>query len=226
MELKHLALIMDGNGRWAEKRNLPRKVGHQEGGKAIEKVVKTCIKEGIKYLTLYCFSTENWKRPQEEVDYLMGLLSKEIVDKIPLFNEMGVRVLFLGNREKLPEKTLISIDKALYETKNNSNIIVQLALNYGGRDELIRACNKAIKQNKEYISEDLINRNLDNPFVPEPDMICRSAGEKRLSGFMLWQSNYAEIGFYDKLWPDWDEEMIKIVIDDFLSRKRKFGALK
>ena len=225
-DLIHLALIMDGNGRWAEMRGKKRTDGHNQGGLAIEKVVKGCIKHGIKYLTLYCFSTENWKRPKSEVDYLMGLFTKHVVEKIPSFNEYGVRVLHLGSRNGLSNAVLSSMDKAVEETKNNSTLTVQLAINYGGRDEIARAINKALEDGVTVFEEDTLSKYLDNPEVPEPDFICRSAGEKRLSGFLLYQSNYAEFGFYDKLWPDWDESMVETLIEDFSNRKRKYGALK
>ncbi len=224
-ELQHLALIMDGNGRWAQIRGKKRTDGHNQGGLAIEKVVKGCIKHEIKFLTLYCFSTENWKRPKEEVNYLMGLFTKEVVKKIPRFNEIGVKVLHLGSRSGLSKEVLSSLDKAMEETKNNTTLTVQLAINYGGRDEIARAINKALANGVSSFSQDTLSSYLDNPEVPEPDFICRSAGEKRLSGFLLYQSNYAEFGFYDKLWPDWDESMIDLVVDDFHNRKRKFGDI-
>ncbi len=216
---------MDGNGRWAEMRGKKRTKGHEEGAKAIERVVNASIKHGIRFLTLYCFSTENWKRPQDEVNYLMGLFSKYIVEKIPDFNKMGVRLLFMGNRNGLSKEVLESLDKALEETKSNSVITVQLAINYGGRDEIARSINKALRDGVTEFSPSTLSSYIDNPSVPEPDMICRSAGEKRLSGFMLYQSNYAELGFYDTLWPDWDEKIIEKIIVDYDNRIRKYGGL-
>lgn len=224
--LNHLAIIMDGNGRWATERGLKRTDGHKEGAKAIEKVVRGCIDNGIRYLTLYCFSTENWKRPKSEVDYLMGLFTNEITKYIPKFNEMGIRILHLGSRNTLKEDTLMAFDKAVDETRCNDKLIVQLAINYGGRDEIARAINKAIKAGITSFGQDTLSAFLDNPFVPEPDFIVRSAGEKRLSGFMLYQCNYAEFGFYDKLWPDWDESMVESIIKDYESRTRKYGEVK
>lgn len=225
-DLVHLALIMDGNGRWAEARGKARKEGHNEGGRAIERILKGCIKHNIKYLTLYCFSTENWNRPKSEVEYLLGLVSKEATKQIPTFNKNGIRVLHLGSRERLSDDVLSSIDRVVEETKNNDRIILQLALNYGGRDEIQRAINKAIANGIKHFEVDTISQFLDNPWVPEPDFICRSAGEKRLSGFLLYQSNYAEFGFYDKLWPDWDESMIDTIVSDYANRTRKFGEVK
>ncbi len=225
-ELVHLACIMDGNGRWAESRGLKRIKGHEEGSRAAERVAKGCIKYGIRFLTLYCFSTENWKRPREEVEYLMGLLAKQTVLNIPKFNSLGIRVALLGNRENIPSSALSSLDKAMRETKENGVLTVQLAINYGGRDEIARAVNRALGDGVSHFDADTLSLYLDNPSIPEPDMIVRSAGEKRLSGFMLYQSNYSEFAFYDKLWPDWDESMVKEIVDDYNSRVRKFGDVK
>ena len=224
-KLRHLALIMDGNGRWAEARGLDRSKGHEEGGRAIEKVVKGCLSEDIEFLTLYCFSTENWKRPKKEVDYLMGLFAKKTVEEIPLFNKYGVRILHSGSREGLPEADLRALDKAIKATSCNKKLTVILALNYGGRDEIRRAVNKAIAKGITSFDIDTIDQFLDNPEVPFPDMIARSAGEIRLSGFELYQSAYAEFGFYDKLWPDWDETMIHTIVSDYVRRCRKYGGI-
>ena len=222
-ELVHLACIMDGNGRWAQSRGLKRIKGHEEGAKAAERVAKGCIECGIRFLTLYCFSTENWKRPREEVEYLMGLLAKQTVLNIPKFNSLGIRVVLLGNREGIPSSALSSLDRTIEATKNNTKLTVQLAINYGGRDEIARAVNRAIADGVTHFEPDTISNYLDNPYIPEPDMIVRSAGEERLSGFMLYQSNYSEFAFSDKLWPDWDEAMVKEMVDVYNKRVRKFG---
>ncbi len=221
--LGHLALIMDGNGRWAEKRNLPRSAGHLEGGKAALRVVRACLQHSIPYLSLYCFSTENWKRPREEVDYLMGLFSSRVKAEIPKAKENGIRILHLGRREGLPENVLNTIDEAERETAGESRLTLQLAINYGGLDEIVRAVQKAAG-NGSFDDASLLS-SVDNPDVPPPDFIVRSSGEKRLSGFLLLQSSYAELGFYDKLWPDWDESMIEIILNDFESRQRRFGGI-
>lgn len=225
-ELNHLALIMDGNGRWATSRGLKRSKGHEAGAYAAEKVAKGCIQHGIKFLTLYAFSTENWKRPTEEVSYLMGLLATQMVTNIPKFNKLGIRIVLLGSRDKIPALSLAGIDSCLHATKNNTKLTIQLAINYGGLDEIARAANNALLDGVTKFEPDTLSKYVDNPFIPEPDMICRSAGEKRLSGFMLLQSNYAEFGFYDKLWPDWDESMIDTIVDDYQKRVRKFGGLE
>ncbi len=224
-ELVHLACIMDGNGRWAEKRGLKRIKGHEEGAHAAERVAKGCINEGIRFLTLYCFSTENWKRPKDEVDYLMGLLSKQVAANIGKFNKLGIKILLLGNREGIPASALEGIDRAVKATENNTTLTVQLAINYGGRDEIARAVNRALESGITHFEPDTLLSYLDNPSVPDPDMIVRSAGEERLSGFMLYQSNYSEFGFYSRLWPDWDEGMVKTIREDYNKRVRKFGDL-
>lgn len=223
--LNHLACIMDGNGRWAEQRGLKRTDGHKEGAYAAERVAKGCIKNGIRFLTLYCFSTENWKRPKDEVNYLMGLLSMQVQANIPKFNKLDIRILFLGNKEGMPESAYKGLMKAVEDTKDNSTLTVQLAINYGGWDEIARAANKAVESGITTFTPETLLSFVDNPTVPSPDMIVRSAGEKRLSGFLLLQSNYSEFGFYDELWPDWNETMVDRIVDDYLSRTRKYGGL-
>ena len=222
--LVHLALIMDGNGRWASVRGLPRRDGHLEGGKAAEKVIKACLSRGIRYLTLYCFSTENWKRPKEEIDYLMGLFSDYVTKSLPRAVENGISIRHLGRREGLPQNMLDAMDNAIRATAGGEALTLQLAINYGGHDEIERATLAALENGIAPTAENL-PRFFDNPDIPSPDFIARSSGEKRLSGFMLYQSSYAELGFYDRLWPDWDESMIDTIINDFTSRSRRFGGL-
>ncbi len=224
-ELTHLALIMDGNGRWAEKRGLTRSAGHLEGGKAAIKVIKGCLSHSIPYLTLYCFSKENWKRPKEEVDYLMGLFSSRIRAELPRARKEGIRILHLGSRDGLSDDVLSAIDEAIEATAECSKLTLQLAINYSGTDEIDRAVQRAIKAGVKVFDEKTLSLYLDNPEVPSPDFIARSSGEKRLSGFLLYQSNYAELGFYDRLWPDWDESMIETIVNDFNSRNRRFGGI-
>lgn len=224
-ELVHLAIIMDGNGRWAVKRNLPRVAGHLEGLKSLKKVIKGAIDEGIKYLTVYCFSTENWKRPEAEVKYLMALFTNKVYGEIKAISSLGVQVRLLGNRSGLPEAALKALDKTCEETRNNSLLILQLAINYGGQDEIVRAVNSLIADGVKEVDAAMIRSRFDNPDIPPADFIVRSAGEERLSNFLLFDSAYSELGFYDKLWPDWDEEMIKTVKQDFLKRTRRFGGL-
>ena len=223
--LVHLGIIMDGNGRWAKMRNLPRVAGHLEGLKSLKKVIKGCIDEEIRYLTVYCFSTENWKRPASEVNYLMALFTNKVYGEIKAISSLGVQVRLLGNRSALPEAALKALDRTRKETKNNDKLILQLAINYGGQDEIVRAVNSLIKDGIKEVSAELIRSRFDNPDIPPVDFIVRSAGEERLSNFLLFDSAYSELGFYDKLWPDWDEDMIKTVKQDFLKRTRRFGGL-
>ncbi len=224
-KLDHLAIIMDGNGRWAQMRGLERTAGHKAGAAAAIKAAECASEHGIRFLTLYCFSTENWKRPTGEVSFLMGLFSSEFRNHISEIKDKGFRVLHLGRREGLPSSVLSTIDEAVAATAGNKGLTVQLAINYGGEDELERAIRKALESGETAFDHTVISRYLDNPEVPPPDFIVRSGGEKRLSGFLLYQSSYAEIGFYDKLWPDWDENMIESIISDFHKRDRRFGGL-
>ena len=224
-ELTHLGIIMDGNGRWATRKGLPRTAGHLEGLKALKTVINGCIANDIRYLTLYCFSTENWKRPASEVNYLMALFTNKIYSEMRAMDDLGVAVRFLGNREGLPEEALKNLDKAIEESAHNSKLTVQLAINYGGYDEICRSVNKLIQEGYTQITPELIRSKFDNPDIPVVDFIARSAGEYRLSNFLLFDSAYAEFGFYDKLWPEWDENMVTTVKEDYLNRTRRYGGL-
>ena len=222
----HLGLIMDGNGRWATQRSLPRAAGHLEGLKAAKRVVLAAIKLKIDYLTLYVFSTENWRRPSQEVKYLMGLLAKKLPGEMALYKDNGIRILFRGDIDALPDDAKAGVLKTVEETKDGKALTVVMAINYGGQDEIKRACNRFIENNPgKPITIDDIQRNLDQPDVPAPDMIARSAGELRLSNFMLWDSAYAEFLALDDLWPDWGEEQLKKCLDALSARVRKFGGL-
>ena len=222
----HLGLIMDGNGRWAKQRSLPRAAGHLEGLKAAKRVILAAIKLKIDYITLYVFSTENWKRPKQEVDYLMNMLAKKLPGEISFYKDNGIRLLFRGNIDALPEECRAGIRKTEKETGNCRKITVVLAINYGGQDEIARASTRFIEKNpgKPITIED-IQANMDLPDVPAPDMIARSAGELRLSNFMLWDSAYAELLSLDDLWPDWGEKQLQYCLDSLAGRVRKFGGL-
>ena len=222
----HIGLIMDGNGRWATTRSLPRAAGHLEGLKAAKRVVLAAIRLRIDYLTFYVFSTENWKRPSQEINYLMGLLAKKLPGEIGMLRDNDIRVLFRGNIDALPEEARQGVLKTVEMTKDHKTLTVVLAINYGGQDEIARACNRFIAKNpgKPITIED-IERNLDQPDVPAPDLIARSAGELRLSNFMLWDSAYAEFLPVDDLWPDWGEAQLQYCLDELSKRVRKFGGL-
>lgn len=222
----HLGLIMDGNGRWASQRRLPRAAGHLEGMKACKRVIVAAKNMGVEYLTLYVFSTENWKRPQQEVDYLMGLLAKKLPGELRFYQENNIRILFRGDVKSLPKEAQESLEKTKRETSAMNGITVILAINYGGQDEIARACSRFIEKNPgKPISIQDIQKNLDLPQVPAPDLIARSAGEMRLSNFMLWDSAYAEFLSLDDLWPDWGDEQVKKCIDALSKRVRKYGGL-
>ncbi len=222
----HLGLIMDGNGRWASQRSLPRAAGHLEGLKAAKRVVLAAIKLNIDYITLYVFSTENWKRPSQEVKYLMGLLAKKLPGEMNFYRDNGIRILFRGDIDALPDDAKAGVVKTVEATKDCKALTVVLAINYGGQDEIRRACNRFIEKNPgKPITIEGIERNLDQPEVPAPDMIARSAGELRLSNFMLWDSAYAEFLPVDDLWPDWGEAQLQFCLDELSKRVRKFGGL-
>ncbi len=225
-ELKHIGIIMDGNGRWASKRGLPRTVGHLSGLKSLRKVLLGSIKYNIPYLTLYCFSTENWKRPSDEVNYLMGLFADKIYGELKFFNENGVKVLCIGRLEALDEKIQNSIKLVETETQNNTKLTLQLAINYGGQDEICEAVNKAVADGVTEFTPSLLRSYFQHPEVPPVDLIARSAGEVRISNFLLFDSAYAEFIFREELWPDWDEKMVEKLILEYDNRDRRFGGLK
>lgn len=220
----HIAIIMDGNGRWAKQRNLPRTSGHKEGLEVAKKIVKAAKEIGVKYITLYTFSTENWKRTQEEVGYLMGLIKNHLRAEFKFYKENDIRVKHIGNLEGLPKDIQEEINSTVEECKDFNSLTVVLAINYGGKDEIIRATNKAIKENK-LLTEKNFTEFYDIPELPEVDLIIRTGGEKRLSNFLLWHGAYAELDFVDTLWPDYDEECFYSSIKEFQKRNRRFGGV-
>ncbi len=222
---QHIGFIMDGNGRWALKRGLPRARGHEEGLKAAKRVVRGAAEAGIHHLSLYTFSTENWKRTPEEVKFLMGLVSKNLRKEFPFYEEHGVHVLYSGDVEHLPKAVQRELEAVEEETRRFSNINVNLAINYGGRDEIVRAVNRWKEQtDEEALTADSLRDFMDLPEFPDPDLIVRTGGEYRLSNFLLWGSAYSELMFSEKLWPDWTEEDVVEALRFFESRKRNFGG--
>jgi undecaprenyl diphosphate synthase len=221
----HLGIIMDGNGRWAKARNLPRTAGHIEGLKAVKRVIAACRDEGIRYLTMYVFSTENWKRSGEEVGFLMNLLASKLHGELLYFMDEHIRILVRGDITGLPEPVRNSIRETEEATKDNDGIVCSLAINYGGQDEIVRAVNKLIASGVTSVTAEQIAGNLDLPSVPPVDMIVRSAGERRISNFLLWDSAYAELASYDKLWPDWDKDDVQRICEEYAHRVRKFGGV-
>ena len=227
----HVAIIMDGNGRWAKKRNMPRVKGHYEGMQTVKKITKYASKLGIKYLTLYAFSTENWARPKEEVNYLMDLPEKMFMSFMPELMENNVKVEVIGVVEKLPESTRKAVEDAIEQTKNNTGLKLVFALNYGSKDEIVTAV-KRIAQgaaNNEYkveeIDEQLISDNLFTKDTPDPDLLIRTSGEQRISNFLLWQIAYSEFIFTKVAWPDFVEEEFYKALLEYQSRDRRFGGL-
>lgn len=229
---KHIAIIMDGNGRWAKERNLPRALGHRAGVEAIRRIVKVCNNLGVKYLTLYAFSTENWNRPIEEVNALMKLLVEYLKNEFEELNANDVVINSIGNISKLPLICREELNTAYENTKNNKGLILNLALNYGGRNEIIDAVKEISKdfQSKKIseaeITEELFSKYMYTKEMPDPDLIIRPSGELRLSNFLLWQSAYSEFWFSDVNWPDFQEKQLKLAILDYQKRDRRFGKVK
>ena len=227
---KHIAIIMDGNRRWARERNLPVKMGHKEGAETLKKAVRYANKRGIRYITVYAFSTENWKREKEEVDSLMSLLEYYLDQFSKEADSENIVIKVIGRRKELSEKLLKKIDEVVDGTKNNTGIIFTIALNYGGRDELTTAIQtiaedvKKDKLNINEINENLISEYLYTNYMPDPDLMIRTSGELRTSNFLPWQLVYSEFLFLDKLWPDFSEEDLEDAIQVFSKRNRKFGA--
>jgi len=221
--LKHLGIIMDGNGRWAKKRNMPRTYGHNVAAKKLGDIIKYAKKRGIETVTVYAFSKENWDRPKKEVDFLMSLFEKYL-DEIHKQNEKdNIKIKIIGDKTDLSEKLIKKISEVEEKTKNNK-FTFNIAVNYSGRDEIVRAVNKVVDKG-ENITEETISNNLDTANVPDPDMIIRTSGEMRISGFMLWQMAYSEFMFIDKLWPDFEKEDLDIVINEYNKRNRTFGLV-
>lgn len=223
---KHVALIMDGNGRWAQKRGLPRTAGHKEGLEAAKRIVRAAADLGIKCVTLYTFSTENWKRTQDEVGYLMGLIKAHLRAEFEFYKENQIRVEHIGDLAGLPKEVQTEILNAKEDTKNFTGTTCALAINYGSRDEIVRAANKALAAGKSRLQESDITAALDYPELPEVDLLIRTGGEKRLSNFLLWQAAYAEFIFSDTLWPDYTVEEFKKDVLEFESRNRRFGGIE
>ena len=233
---KHVAIILDGNGRWAKKRGLPRNFGHLKGCDNVEPVCKAAFNLGIKYVTMYAFSTENWKRPQAEVDELMKLLAKYMKDAMKLSVKNNMRVRIIGDKTGLSDELNKLINELEDLSKEFTGLQLQIAVNYGGRDDLRRAFKNIIMEadkNKmsykdlaEYITEDIISKNLDTADIPDPDLMIRTSGEQRLSNYLIWQLAYAEYFFTDTLWPDFGKKDLEEAIEFYSGRDRRFGGLK
>lgn len=222
----HIAIIMDGNGRWAKKRGLPRSVGHSAGAKKFKEIARYCNKIGVKYLTVYAFSTENWKRPKEEVEGIMNLLRDYLKDSANFKGE-NIKLRFIGNIEALPNDIQVLIENACRDSDDATGMTACLAVNYGGRDELTNAFKKLVKENVSAsdITEELISKNLYTADYPDPELIIRPSGELRTSNFLIWQSAYSEFWFHNVLWPDFTTDDLDKAIDDYNKRNRRFGGV-
>ncbi|MCL1929133.1 MAG: polyprenyl diphosphate synthase [Treponema sp.] len=218
---------MDGNGRWAKARGELRTQGHLEGLKAAKRIVKAAADMGIRYLTLYVFSTENWKRTSDEVGFIMGLIKQYLRSELEFYEENHIRLRHAGDPGGLPQEIAAEINDMCIETKKYTGMQVILALNYGGRDEIMRAINRAAEAGENIVSlnETTLSSYMDNPDIPDPDLIIRSAGEYRTSNFLLWESAYAEYYFSPVLWPDWTEKELQNAVESYQNRERKYGGI-
>jgi undecaprenyl diphosphate synthase len=228
---RHVALIMDGNGRWAQRQGLPRIEGHRRGVASVRRVTEECARLGIEQLTLYCLSSENWKRPQGELDFLMHLLEQYMIEERSLIMEQNIRVVVIGRREGIPPATLGEMDKTISMTAENGGMRLCLAINYGGRGEIADAVREISRQvragqvDPESINEATLERRLYTAGMPDPDLLIRTAGEQRISNFLLWQLSYAEICFSEKCWPEFEEPDLHDALAWFATRDRRFGGL-
>lgn len=225
----HIGIIMDGNGRWAKQRNLIRTAGHHEGLKSAKRVVQAARTLGIRYLTLYTFSTENWKRAVDEVGFLMTLIKTFLIAELDFYRQNKIRIRFSGDISGLPSDVAAEIKRVCALTEEFNEMTVILAINYGGRDEIVRSIRRLVQKNTQIepgdISESTIASSLDNPDIPDPDLIIRTANEKRLSNFLLWESAYSEYYISERFWPDWTEQDLHDAVVDYQRRDRRFGGV-
>jgi undecaprenyl diphosphate synthase len=222
---RHVGVIMDGNGRWAKARGLPRTEGHREGLKTAKAIVKAAEELGIEVLSLYVFSTENWKRTTEEVGFLMGLIKQHLSAELDFYRSNGVRVLHSGDAEALPPDIAREIREVEAETKAFDKMIVNLAINYGGRDEIVRAARRLVEAGTAP-TEEAMRGAMDHPDLPYPDLIIRTSDEKRMSNFLVWESAYSELWFSEKLWPDFRPEDLSAAVEAYASRERRYGGAR
>ncbi len=224
-DLKHVAIIMDGNRRWAKERLLPSMMGHKKGVEALKKTTRACNDLGVKYLTVYAFSTENWNRKKEEVDFLMDLFVSTLTNELAELHDNNVRMNFIGNLAQLSPKLQEVIKNSKEKTKNNTGVTLTIAVNYGSRDEIVQAVKNIVKDGvkEDDIDEKLISKYLYTANLPDPDLLIRTSNEKRISNYLLWQIAYSEIYITDIFWPDFDKNQLMIAIVEFLKRQRRWG---
>lgn len=223
--LKHIAIIMDGNRRWAKDRNLPSAVGHKKGVDALKATLRACNDFGIKYLTVYAFSTENWNRKKEEVEFLMNLLAITLTDELDEMHRENVQIHFIGDLTRLSDKLQGILKNAVETTKNNTGVNLQIAFNYGARDEILHAVKNiiALGMNPDEITEEIISDNLYTKNIPDPDILIRTGGEQRISNYLLWQIAYSEIIIRNEFWPEFDKNSLAECIEEFGKRQRRYG---
>jgi undecaprenyl diphosphate synthase len=227
---RHVAIIMDGNGRWAKARNLPRAAGHRQGAEAARKVLRAAGEAGVECLTLYAFSSENWRRPQDEVNDLMGLLRFYISRELDALHREGVRLKILGDHKAFQEDVAKLVDRAVERTAGNDRMTLAIALNYGARAEIVQAARAIAKRaaageiRPAQVDEAMVEASLDTAGLPPLDLLIRTSGEQRLSNFLLWQAAYAELAFVDTLWPDFDGDALRSALADYAGRERRFGG--
>lgn len=223
--LEHIAIIMDGNRRWAKEKNLPSAMGHKKGVDALKTTLRACKDFGIKYLTVYAFSTENWKRKKEEVDFLMELLAITLTNELAEMHSEGVVISFIGDISKLSDKLQKILANSVETTKNNSGVHLQIAFNYGARDEIVHAVKSIVERGvkSEDITEEMISENLYTKNIPDPDLLIRTGGEKRISNYLLWQIAYSEILVTDEYWPEFGRDSLAKAVEEFKNRQRRFG---
>lgn len=222
----HIAFIMDGNGRWAKKRGLPRKVGHKFGVEALKTVIAECDNRGIKYVTLYAFSAENWSRPEDEIKTLFDMIKKFADTELNYYIQKGYKVTILGDMAQLPDYVLESLQKVVESSKSNTGMTVNLAINYGGRQEIVTAVNYILQSGIRNVDMQTFEDCLYTAGMPSPDLIVRSSGEKRISNFLLWQCAYSEFVFVDEHWPDFDKKIIDKILEEYSKRDRRFGKVR
>lgn len=218
----HVAIVMDGNGRWANKRYMPRLVGHRQGLAALRRCVAACLDRGVRVLTVFAFSSENWNRPEDEVSGLMGLMGMALTREVPKLHEAGVRVYLIGDRDSLKSKLRDGLTQAEELTRDNERLILNVCFNYGGRWDIVQAAARLHEQGLPF-TEDNLSSAMAMSHVPDPDLIIRTGGEYRISNFLLWQSAYSELYFSDILWPDFDAAALDAAIEDYAQRERRFG---
>lgn len=220
----HVAIIMDGNGRWAKQRGLARTEGHQEGLEVAKRIILAARLAGVRFISLYTFSTENWKRTAQEVGFLMSLIRIHLMKELDFYRQNGIRIIHSGDRRALPRDVLYEIDRAVEDTQHHDGLTVNLAINYGGRDEILRAVERIVMSKRTAsIDTEALRSHLDHPELPDPDLIIRTGGEMRLSNFLLWQSAYSELYFSPKFWPDFTPEDFREALESYARRERRFG---